>query len=88
MSGREDERICDCGGERVRSEDVSKEERVYLLSISPSWEVQCAVQRVSECVLIHTFYALPTQSYTSRRFGIRQQPQAVVLGVHLYCCHH
>jgi hypothetical protein len=41
---------------------------------SSSWEVQCAVQRVSECVLIRTFYALPTESYTGRRFGIRQQP--------------
>jgi hypothetical protein len=40
----------------------------HLLSLS-SWEVHCAVQRVSECVccvggwvLIRTFYALPNQT--------------------------
>jgi hypothetical protein len=48
---------------------------------------KCSVycKRVSECVLIRTFYALPTQSYTSRCFGIRQQPHTAILVVHLHC---
>jgi hypothetical protein len=68
-------------GAAVASSDVSKKsergERVYVLPstiVILIWEVHCALQRLSECVLLRTFYALPTRSYTSRRFGIRQQP--------------
>jgi hypothetical protein len=58
----------------------------YILFVLMGSKVHSAARQ--ECVLIRTFYALPTQSNTGRRFGIRQQPYTCIHPVQLHCCHH
>jgi hypothetical protein len=71
----------------VASSGVSKKaERGEKSVFTPIYSIRLHGKSASG--LIRTFYALPTHSYTGRRFSIRQQPHACILVGHLHCCHH
>jgi hypothetical protein len=76
---RSEDEVAQKNGGSSKQYCVSKKgergERVYLLApiYSSHPHAKCsAVERVSEVVLIRTFYALPPQSNTGRCFSIQQ----------------